>query len=76
MSGTASVLARIDSGLLAKLAALYQDGELNILDVGGDRVVASTHLDTADPGLLIANGSYLAAYSSANGNAFVFDTAG
>ena len=58
-----------------RLAALYRDGELEIWDVAGRRVSASTHLDLADPGVLVSSGAYVAAYSSVSGNTFVFDTA-
>jgi hypothetical protein len=68
-----SSLAFIGPG---KLAALYQDGELDIWDIARDRVVATTHFDIAEPVLLISSVSYLAAYSSGSGHAFVFDTAG
>jgi hypothetical protein len=59
---------------LGRLAALYQDGELEIWDLAGERVAASRHIDIAEPVSLLANGPYIAAYSSATGYAFVFDT--
>jgi hypothetical protein len=59
---------------MGRLAALYRGGDIEIRDLGADRVTASRHLDLADPALLITSGSYLAAYSSASGDAFVFDT--
>ena len=59
---------------LGQLAALYRDGELEFWDLAGERVAASKHIDIAEPVSLLANGQYMAAYSSASGDAFVFDT--
>src|SRR5260221_538269 len=59
-----------------KLAALHRDGELEIWDVAADRVAAARRLDIADPSFLVSSALYLAAYSTASGHAFVFDTAG
>jgi hypothetical protein len=59
-----------------KLAALYGNGELELRELAGGRVVASTRLEMAEADLLLSNGLYLAAYSSGSGAAVVFDTTG
>ena len=43
-------------------------------DFAGKRVIASKHIDIAEPVTMLANGQYIAAYSSASGDAVVFDT--
>ncbi len=56
-----------------QILALYHDGELELWDPAGERVTASKHIDIADPATLLVSGPYVAAYSGASGNAFVFD---
>jgi SIR2-like domain len=58
----------------AGLAILYQDGELELLDMAVGKVTASKSLGITDPGPLIATSAYLATYSLSSHDAFVFDT--
>jgi hypothetical protein len=66
-----SALAFTGSGALA---IVYHDGELEIWDGDGARITASKRLDVIEPVTLLANRQYVAAYSSASGDAVVFDT--
>jgi len=59
---------------LGQLTALYGDGELEIWDFAGKRVIASKHIEIAKPVSMLANGQYIAAYSSTSGDGVVFDT--
>jgi hypothetical protein len=59
---------------LGGLAVLYTDGQLELWDLLKDNVSAATHLSLSDPGPLLANGAYVAAYSPTTSEVFVFDT--
>lgn len=66
-----SSLALVASG---ELAALYPDGELDLWNITRGALSASKPLSLAEPGPLLASGSYLAAYSLLSHDVFVFDT--
>jgi hypothetical protein len=57
-----------------ELATLYRDSELELWDLAHDTVSASKTLSFNEPGPLISNGAYLAAYSLFSHDVFVFDT--